>query len=250
MKWRMVPGQTVHYSTLEFPAAGAVRVHRAPTQLRPRESDSRPDRFDDPRNEYRVRYLATTLRGALLEVLDHFRPDADAEASLSSVTGVEGIDMLEEEPAGLMPEKWLSDQRVTIGTIGGHALFVDVANATTLAALYYESVVQHALRSLEVRRTFGEQVRLDLGTICAVGEVARLITQAVSQAVFMHPTRPPGIAYVTRFDHDERCWAVFDERVMIEFSPPVPLDHTDEKHNTAVCQVAALYRLVLPPRWH
>ena len=58
-----------------MPAGGAVRVHpdplALPGMLRPGEVAR--NRFDDPAGQFRVRYLASTLRGALLEVLAGFR---------------------------------------------------------------------------------------------------------------------------------------------------------------------------------
>jgi RES domain len=234
-------------STLPFPA-GAVRVHRAPTQLRPRDGDSHPDRFDDPALEYRVRYFASTLKGSLLEVLDHFRPNAQADEALSAIEGVYGFNILDEEPSGSIPDRWLSAQRVVSAALAGRA-FVNVSDPAVLAELYWDTAVQRALRDPLVVRAFGPAVRLDLGTICSVGPAGRTITQAVSQAVFNHPSRPSGISYVTRFDHSERCWAAFDERVEIEFDLPRPLDATDPDDRSAIQAVAHLYKLAVPAPW-
>src|SRR4051794_25824163 len=86
-------------AAVRFPAGGALRVHRAPTQMRPREASVARDRFDDPDGDYRVRYFATTLVGALLEVLDHFRSNKVAESDLALIGRLPGIiDILEEEP--------------------------------------------------------------------------------------------------------------------------------------------------------
>jgi hypothetical protein len=69
-----------------LPARGAFRVHRNPTVLERRFEPSH--RFDDPEGEYGVWYLASTLRGALVEVLDHWRDDPSTEDELSRVAGV------------------------------------------------------------------------------------------------------------------------------------------------------------------
>ncbi len=72
----------------ELPVDGAVRVHPTPDQLpaRRRNDETGPYRFDDPRSDhldsFRVRYLASTLRGCLLEVLAGFRPMNDETAAL------------------------------------------------------------------------------------------------------------------------------------------------------------------------
>jgi hypothetical protein len=234
-----------------FPTEGAFRVHRAPTQLRPRDGDTKPDRFDDPRGEYRVRYFASTFRGSFLEVIDHFRAaQDDVEQVIARTPVLPGTtDVLSDEPAGLVPDAWLSRQRYTVGHLLAGRAFVDVADAQTLAVLHRSPDIQQVLRSREVREAFGPNVRLDLGTICAVGSVGRMITQAVSQAVFLHPSRPSGICYRTRFDPDEMCWAVFDERTEMEFTTPAPLDYTDPDIRTALHSVAKLYGLTLPAHW-
>lgn len=80
-----------------FPAAGAVRVHPTPDLLpsRRRQGERAAYRYDDPDgpegpNPFLVRYLATTLRGCLVEVLAQFRP-ADAETTdlLGQVSNVD-----------------------------------------------------------------------------------------------------------------------------------------------------------------
>lgn len=223
-------------------------MHRAPTQLRPRDGEGSPDRFDDPQNNYRVRYFASTVRGSLLEVLDHFRPDEGAEEALAHKS-VEGVDILEEEPAGMVPDRWLSLQRIVTARVVAARSFVDVSEAETLAALATVPSVQKVLRSDLVTSAFGPHVRLDLGTICAVGRAGRAVTQAVSQAIYMDPSRPSGIGYVTRFDKTERCWAVFDDRARIDFSDPSPLDYWDAEVRSAARDVAKLYQLVLPADW-
>lgn len=129
----------------------------------------------------------------------------------------------------------------------GH--FVDVADDEVLAQLHRHPGVERALKDPVVRQAFGPDVRLDLGTICSVGPAGRMITQAVSQAIYILPSRPTGIAYVTRFDHSERCWAVFDERAILDFTVPKPLDSLDPAQRADMQGVADQYGLVLPPTW-
>jgi hypothetical protein len=241
-------------ATLEYPPEGAFRIHRAPTQLRPRDGIAGLDRFDDPRDGYqrgyRVRYLASTVRGSLLEILDHFRSHDGVETELAAVSGLQGVNVLEEEPAGLVPDAWLSRQRITVGRVEAGRSFIDVAAAETLAVLNESRFVQTVLRSGPVRQAFGQHVRLDLGTICAVGPIGRAITQAVSQAIFLLPARPSGISYVTRFDPSERCWAVFDERAEMSFTDPEPLEYFNPDIRKAMGEVADLYGLRLPAQWY
>lgn len=229
-----------------FPLQGALRVHRAPTQLRPRTADrERPrDRFDDPIGQYRVRYLATTLRGALIEVCNHWRRSQPAEDLLSAVGHVVGIDVLEEQPAGLIPESWLAQQRVACGRID-EGQFVDVMNEKLLADLDRTSKsVRKALRPLGGKQT------LDRGTIQLGGDMGRRITQAVSRQLYEHPRTPAGISYISRFTENEECWSVFDDRVRVVFDIETPfITPLDSAHLEAVCAAATLLGLTLPPSW-
>lgn len=76
------------------PDAGTLRVHPTPETLHPAERD-RPglNRFDDPDGVVSVRYTATRLIGCLRETMARFRPNADAEAALGAVDGIEEGDI-------------------------------------------------------------------------------------------------------------------------------------------------------------
>jgi hypothetical protein len=234
----------------EYPEVGAFRVHWAPTQLRPLTDEPGPYRFDAPHNEYQVWYLATSLRGSLLEVLDHHRPNAAAETAIQSVTNLSGNDVLEDEPAGLVPNRWLSIQLVTTGNLSAPNEFTDVTDPAVMSYLNDNEDVRRVLAEPEIRNALGESVRIDLGTICAGGaKTGRRITRAVSKAIYALPSAPTGISYVTRFDPDERCWAVFADRATVDFSDTGPLDPTNAVHRAAVKNVATLYGLTLPAEW-
>lgn len=235
---------------IEFPRDGAWRLHHAPSRLSHRETGSAPDRFDDPKHEYRVRYLATTFRGAALEVLDHFRPNAPAESRLDEIDGIDGIDILQDDPAGSVPENWLSNQRIALAVVAGSATpqFADVTNVDLLASLNERPRVRAKLSTTEARAALGSRARLDEGTIRLVGPVGRAITQAVSREIYgagLH-----GIAYKNRFDDDEQCWAVFDDRLQLSFDVDEPLDNTpDSQHLPSLNEAARIYELTLPPSW-
>lgn len=236
----------------EFPNAGALRVHRSPRELRPRDTVPPPDRFDDPDGDYRVRYLATTLIGCLLEVMDQFRSDPDADAGLQAITGIEGVDILEDEPAGLVPHQWLAKQLIARATIDGvpqPAIFVDVNNDDLLAALDAQPNVRQILESDEVREALGDWARLDQGTIRLVGKVGRELSQRVSREIHDAPIEPTGVLYLTRLGTDEECWAVFDDRVELDWEDEGNLDPEVREHLEAVQYVAHRYGLVLPGGW-
>lgn len=248
---RVVDGQVWKAAEVPFPEVGAWRLHHSPTQLSHREDGCAVDRFDDPDGGYRVRYLATSPRGAMLEVLDHFRANDEAEATLAATEGVEGLDILEEEPAGSVPERWLSAQRFARGVLPGlssaQAKFADVNNAALLAALNTTARVQAALNRPIAINALGDARRLDEGTIRLVGDLGRPITQGVSREVY--EAEYPGIAFKCRHDDDEQCWAIFDDRIHTKFEDEAALDNTNPEHLAALQHAAELYKLQLPGNW-
>lgn len=231
-----------------FPHTGAWRLHRAPTQLSPRDHNPPRDRWDDPEHEYRVRYFATTMRGAMLEVLDHFRPNADTEAGLAEVDA-DGLDMLEEEFAGSVPDKWLTSQRFVRGIVKDDATFVDVTNAELLADLNDRPRIRRALATDVVIAALGDAARLDGSTIRMAGPAGRAITQAVSREIYEDAAGYAGVRYVTRFDDTEPCWAIFDGRTDVDFDGLHALSSLDDEHVALLNDVAGMYKLLLPANW-
>ena len=119
----------------EYPVRGAFRVHRAPTTrfIRPPR-----DRFDDPASEYTAWYLASTLRGALIEVLNHFRPDPATEQALADVRDVTDVDIAHgpSTSAGYVPNAFLASLRVAVGRlVPAPGPFRDVMDEDYLAAM-------------------------------------------------------------------------------------------------------------------
>lgn len=161
----MLRSSNFEHAQVSFPAPGAWRLHQAPAQLREREPGDPPrDRFDDPRGLYRLRYFATSQRGSMLEVLDHFRANDAAEAALAAVATV-GVDILEEEPAGAVPDRWLYEQRFALGTLPPEARFVDVTDTDVLAELDRRPPVRAALRTPLATASLGATARLDEAAI-------------------------------------------------------------------------------------
>jgi hypothetical protein len=127
------------------PAEGAVRAHPDPLALpnAPRPGEIQRNRFDDPAGQFLVRYLASTLRGALLEVLVGFRTSLPLERRLAEVAGVE--DPAELEAPGLVPLGFLSRLRVAhIGPRLASTWFVDVAATDSQTVLGAHPVVASA----------------------------------------------------------------------------------------------------------
>lgn len=235
---------------VQFPGAGAWRLHHQPLEVFHRPEPR--DRFDDPENRYLVRYFATTIRGVMLEVLNHFRRNDEAETALSEVQTI-GIDLLEEEPAGSVPEKWLSSQCLVRATAPEFAAFVDVDHPRALALLNRRTRVRQALSLPAAIKALGTNATLDQATIKLAGPVGRPITQAVSREIYeAHSSASRdyvGIAYTTRFDRSEPCWAVFDDHVALDWDSVSLLNVLDPTHLQPINDVAQLYDLELPPNW-
>lgn len=242
-----MPGGSLDPRTLSFPFGGGIRVGLTPSYAPPLGPPIH--RFDDPRSDYRVRYFATSLRGALIEVFDQFRPDDPTEKHLLDVENLEGNDVLSEEPAGEIPDKWLVSQFLAIGSVAGDATFADVMDEDALAELNLRRAIRDVL--LKYPETFGEHPRLDFGSIQGSGSAGRRLTQAVSRELYEAPEQFAGIRYISRHTENEQCWAVFDERVSIDFDQAqiTRLDPMNPIHLDAVRSAAALLRLTLPPLW-
>ncbi len=90
-----------------------LRVHWQPAALYrpPHELDAAAmSRFDDSYREFAVRYLASTLRGCLVETMSRFRPAPGVEAVLANVDGIQEGDPDPTRENGL--QEWLAEQQV------------------------------------------------------------------------------------------------------------------------------------------
>lgn len=209
------------------------RVHPNPTALppAPRIDETPPNRFDDPKREYLVRYFASNKRGAFLEVLARFRRHDETQARLRAVKGVNEKTEPRLAP-GEIPRKFLQALKEVAGSIKDpdHE-FIDVAAAQTLTALGKYAAVRAALKRSGVGGP-GTTPELDEGTIRLAGARGRLITQAVSRVVF-DDTPAVGIRYTSRLDATEPCWAIFDW-VPVKFSNSTAVDFNGAELKSAV----------------
>lgn len=242
--------------TLTLPAEGVWRVHPDPELLprAPRFEDGEiaQSRFDDPAGQYKVRYCASTLRGALLEVVSaSFRVRRAVEDRVSAITNAEPApgdlaDLAEPkdlEGPGRIPTRWLTAQSVARCAVDQTTQFVDVLDAQFLAEYSFRPRIR---RSID--RHLGELYDLDAGTILLNLEHGRPITQSVSAELWSEENSWSGIHYLSRLDLKEHCWAIYD-RTQVQFDTPQPLDHSDASHRSALQSVAALLRLDLPSPW-
>jgi len=232
------------------PVQGALRVHPAPDVLppRPREGEPGRNRFDDPQGEFRVRYMADTLRGCLVELMARWQEDLDAEEVLSAVDGLDEFG--EEFPDPTRVEgirHWAASQRVGRGLIDHTATLVDVDRSPLLVELDKHPLVRDALRRSPLS---GDDyvAHLDHAIIKLGGPVGRPITQAVSRAIREWHPEIGGLAYESRIDRDERCWAVYEE-TRVRFAESEPLDPANPSHRVAMASAAQLLQIALPPEW-
>lgn len=235
-----------------YPSSGTLRVSPAPALLPSRRRLGEPglNRFDDPDGWYVVRYTASTLRGCLIELLARFRDRATAEARIEGVTGLD----VEEEPRfarSLASEigDWLALQRVGVCHLEDpNAEVLSVNDAKLLADLNNHPRVRAALEASGLGSS-ERPAELDGATVRLPGAVGRSITQALSRALYDREPRPAALAYASRLDDDETCWAVFGH-TPVRFEPePRLLDPRDAGHRHAVNAAADLYGLPLPDAW-
>lgn len=184
-------------------------MHRDPVALPGvlRAGEVPRNRFDDPAGQFRVRYLATTRRGALLEVLAGFRFSPMLEQRLGEVVGVEGPEDL--ETPGMVPAGFIACLRVAwIGPRLDSAWFADIAAAESHTVLGTHPVLAAALADTGLGSP-ELPVQLDAGTIALAGPLGRRITQLIARVVYSE-TDAAGLRYTSRVDANEECWAVFD----------------------------------------
>lgn len=235
------------YMHRALPETGAWRVHPNPAAL-PRLTGDGPglNRYDDPLGEYAVRYVAENLTGAMLETMARFRPAPDAEALLSAVEGVDSADdPYFDRVDGL--RDWLAVQQVgRVVLTDAQRQLLDVHDPELLRDLDKHPLVRAALDDSGLGTPLNP-ARLDEGVVRLGGPVGRTITQAFSGAV--HDSLPgvAGLAYRSRLDDEEWCWALWghiDVEVRSE-----PLDAAHRHHRRAVQHAAALLEIQIPAEW-
>ncbi|WP_415753132.1 RES family NAD+ phosphorylase [Nocardioides sp. Kera G14] len=202
-------------------------------------------RFDDPQGSFSVRYLATTLRGCLVETMSRFRPAPEVETLLADVGGIEEGD--EDPTRGVGLSEWLAGQQVGHCTLlGAKPTIIDVDAPESLVALDKHPVVRNALDRSRLGSA-ANPARLDSGVVKLAGPIGRPITQAVSRAVFEWYDDVDGLRYASRLDGSETCWALYD-KVQVAFRVEA-LSSEVVEHRDAVRSVAALYEIELPDPW-
>ncbi len=236
----------IGYRVVHLPEAGALRVHPDPSHLpRLRLGEPGRNRFDDPERAFAVRYAAETLRGCLIETMARFRPDLPTDLLLGQVEGIEPEDVEHLDPTAEIGD-WLAQQRVgTIRPDHGAPVLLDVEDANFLLALNKHPRVREALDASGLGTRLSP-VHLDAALVRLGGPVGRPITQALARAA-RDWMRCDGLAYWSRLDSTERCWALWDDTPVIVETEP--LDPTNHEHRSAVRSVANSFEIMLPSNW-
>lgn len=234
------------YRLCPIPQGGAVRVHPDPSYLpRVRPTEAGRNRFDDPDRAFAVRYAAETLRGCLVETMARFRPDPLTDLLLGDVEGLEPGDVDHADPADAVGA-WLREQKVgVLRPDHSEPVLVDVEDPHVLVQLDKHPLVRTALDRSGLGTRLSP-VHLDAGLVRLGGPVGRPITQALARAA-RDWLQCDGLAYRSRLDPSERCWALWDDTaVIVETRPLDPLDPSDRR---AVQSVANTFEILLPPEW-
>lgn len=190
------------------------RVGRVPDPLAPPDwrfaaSDGTFDgRFDDPRgrygvsprHRYRMLYLASHPAGAFGETVARFRP------SIRTLSQIGTSSSFQRHGHGIIPREWRMARRIGATVISVDLPVVDLAHAETIQAL------RPVLASVAARLG---RVDVDLS---AVTGPERELTQELALHVYQQQDREKkplfaGLRYVSRFNPQWECWALFVDRL-------------------------------------
>lgn len=182
---------------LRPPAEAVFRLgHRSdPVGLPPRELCGWAHRWDDPYQEYRTLYCATSPLTCLRETLADFRPSAKVFAEMIQLYGraAPELDLFR----GLVSRAWFESNRLAAGVVWADGDLVDVDDPETRERL----LRQHA--ALLANHGFDH---LD---ITELRSPHRAVTQAISRSLF--DDGAAGIWYRSNLD-DRPCLALFEGR--------------------------------------
>lgn len=263
----VVSAEVLAEAAVTFPAAGGLRVHPHPDQLRfpPFPPGQGPNRFDDPQGQYSVRYVADTLYGCLIEVLARFVPNPATETVLLDVDGLDDPSFTgRPDPT---PRQGLADWLVQ-QQVGHLALddppgrFIDAYTPALINFLDTHPAVRAVLDNPDVHAALAadptappglpSSLHLTVTLVRAAGEHGgRRVTQTIGRILFTEPDLAlDGLAYGSRHDPTQRCWALRDH-VTVAWPDTHPLDPSDpHQHDTLRAAARHLHlEELLPPAW-
>lgn len=232
----------------DWPAAGAFRVGNDPAAVPNHRRHA--NRWDHPQGHFVVRYLASALRGSMVELLARFRYDDEAEELIAAVEGVEPDDEREYLPRETVAD-WLAKQKVARCALKapGGLRFVNVNDPVLLAKLDRHERVRAVLDAQPpTPNAAGRRIRIELdgSMIRSNSELGRAVTQTIASVLYDDSTDV--LIYASRLDDNEICWAVYNH-VEVAFTDAQPLAATNPQHRGAVQSAAKLFGLELPDDW-
>lgn len=217
-------------------------------------------RFDDPLGLFVVRYLAADLYGSLLEAMAWLRRESTADKAVRSQpedtneplvpvgVGAHGVIRvrLTRDPLADGLEDWLVTTHV------GHfevpqAPYVDVNDAAVLSRYASNPSVKAAVAASGVDPS-GNAV-LDEALVRLAGARGRVITQALSRAIWEAEPETAGVMFKSRFDDRVRCLALYADRVAPSPLAVERLGAGSPDHRLAAQLAAALHDIHLPSLW-
>jgi hypothetical protein len=200
--------------TAPAPRSPLYRVGRAPNPFAPPAwAFVGPDgtfggRFDDPRGRqglpaaqrFQVLYLATEAVGAFGESIARFRPDL---AVLAQAPGPAVVSRL-ERPA--VPAAWRLMRRLGATVLDSRLVIADIFAPETIQEL------RTALASVAMALGLAD---IDLSALCGP---QRGLTQEIARHIYgqVDPTGRPlyhGLRYLSHYNIDWECWAIFTDRL-------------------------------------
>jgi len=190
------------------PADVLYRIGRWPDPLAwppPAGSAAEPSRFDDPRNAFRVLYLAERRLGCFVESVARFRvPVVVLKEAGASVI-----------PRGRVPASWRKMRCVGRLRLLPEQSWLDLRTMETAEVLRVEFALrlhQLGLADLDVSGLRGP---------------SRALTRAIGR--WAYDAGYQGIAYKSRFHDALDCWAVFEGAAVerVGLSEPIRRDDAD-----------------------
>lgn len=160
------------------------------------------NRWDDPDGRFRVAYAASSLRGALLEVLAQFRVDPQLDESLAEI---DDDPAYPTQPAGVVRRSWFDRRSASSALLSGR--FCQITRSETIRAL--------RPHFLATAKRLGHA---DFDAAVLRDAVPRQLTRAVSAHLYAVYADLQGIAYRSRHGDEEKLWAVWEQPTDVDYS--------------------------------
>ncbi len=210
--------------------------------LLPAYDQSPPSRFDDPEREFRVRYVARSLRGCFIEAMAQWRPSSSEIVARAKAVKRSPRDITPAWETPQVPRAWLEKQfKVRLRAVRRNDVLYVPAVLPLLAT--DENV------AAEVTVQLGSDYHLDEAAVMLSGVRGRRISQAIARAVYDDRPRPDGISFRSRFDVTEDCCALFGDTAVEWLSSPELLRASCEEDRSAAVSAAERHGLKVPDGW-